>query len=419
MPVPDALKERVNNDQELLNYYYRLARIRNMPEEYKSYDANTGKPIFDVYKYYDVNSRVPKKKELDVVEQYLKERKVDNKESSYQIPTVMTKDLENRVLNDKELNEYLQHLAEIREIPPEYRNYDKNNKPAFDVNKYHDVKAYQDLQEPEESGLEYITRPKRTTLEGMLYMPIPEDLRDRVRDDKYIFEEYNKWDEIGEIPKKYKSFDKNNKPYFDLCKYYHKDKIKSAEEVYPNIKSRLKSIDQIVMDYGKEKKYKTLSKVLSKDELDRLREEGDKNRMEYLRKVYERNEAIKKGADPWSIPIPIPKELLEYTYEETTDIPEMIHVPTLKTITKKDDNIDVALKEYLAEKGLSNVTRNFKKSYDTTTKKESKPKQQVSAIDEYPSTRSKQQKSLADNLGKTTKIKFDDNIDSVMDEYLK
>ena len=67
-------------------------------------------------------------------------------------------------------------------------------------------------------------------------MPIPEDLRDRVRDEKDIFEEYNKWDEIGEIPEKYKSFDKNNKPYFDLYKYYHiKDKIKSAEEVYPNI----------------------------------------------------------------------------------------------------------------------------------------------------------------------------------------
>ena len=141
--------------------------------------------------------------------------------------------------------------------------------------------------------------------------------------------------------------------------------------------------------------------------------------MEYLKKVYERNEAIKKGADPWSIPIPIPKEPLEYTYEETTDIPEMIPVPTLKTITKKDDNIDVALKEYLAEKGLSTVTGNVKKSYDSTTKKESKPKQQISAIDEYPSTRSKQQKSLADNLGKTTKIKFYDNIFSVMDEYLK
>ena len=56
MPVPDALKERVNNDQELLNYYYRLARIRNIPEKCKSYDANTGEPIFDVYKYYDVNS---------------------------------------------------------------------------------------------------------------------------------------------------------------------------------------------------------------------------------------------------------------------------------------------------------------------------------------------------------------------------
>ena len=61
----------------------------------------------------------------------------------------MTKDLENRVLNDKELNEYLQHLAKIREIPPEYKNYDKNNKPVFDINKYYDVKAYQDSQEPE------------------------------------------------------------------------------------------------------------------------------------------------------------------------------------------------------------------------------------------------------------------------------
>ena len=68
---------------------------------------------------------------------------------------------------------------------------------------------------------------------------------------------------------------------------------------------------------------------------------------------------------------------------------------------------------------MSTVTGNVKKSYDSTTKKESKPKQQTSATDEYPSTRSKQQKSLADNLGKTTKIKFYDNIDSVMDEYLK
>ena len=58
--------------------------------------------------------------------------------------------------------------------------------------------------------------------------------------------------------------------------------------------SKIKSIDEIVRDYGEEKKYKTLSKVLSKYELGRLREEGDKNCMGYLRKLYERIEAIKK-----------------------------------------------------------------------------------------------------------------------------
>ena len=357
MPVPDAMKERVMNDLELLDYFTRLKEVGRIPKEYRSYDADTNKPIFDVYKYYDVNSRVARK-EPDIIGDHIKIMQRSG-ETLENVPIVMTDELRERVPNDEELNKYIQLIAQLKEIPPECRNYDKNNKPVFDVNTYYDLMAYQDLQEPETEldPIEYILKEHEN--KNSISMPIPPELSGRIKNDEELYDEFLKW-------KKYKSF-KNNKPYFDAYKYYYiKDRIITLEKVYPRVTSRLKSMGEVLDDYGKEKKYKKVSSVLNEDELKKLRDEGDKKWMEYLRKIYERNEAIKKGADPWSIPIPIAPESLEYTHEEIIDVPEKIPVPRVEGITKKDHNIDAAAKEYLEkmeydrQKSLGNLTKDAK-----------------------------------------------------------
>ena len=183
--------------------------------------------------------------------------------------------LRERVRNNEELNKYIQLIEQLKETPSEYRNYDKNYKPVFDVNKY---------QEPEIEldPIEYVLKEREN--KDNISMPIPPELSHRTENDKEIYDKYLKWNNIGEIPKKYKSF-KNNKPYFDAYKYYYiKDRINTLEKVYPHITSRLKSMEDILNDYDKEKKYKKVSTALSERKLKKLKHEGDKKRMEYLKK---------------------------------------------------------------------------------------------------------------------------------------
>ena len=144
MPVPDDIKERVANNIQQLNYYYQLQQYGRTPEEYKSYDVDTNKPVFDVYKNFDINSRVP-----TITGEYGWAGSPGQiKMSSFQVPRIMSSDLKKRVKNDQELRRYLRHVSEICQIPKEYANYDDDYRPLFDINKYYVVQSYQDLQEP-------------------------------------------------------------------------------------------------------------------------------------------------------------------------------------------------------------------------------------------------------------------------------
>ena len=95
MPVPDAIKERVINDRELLDYFSRSKEVSRIPKEYRSYNVDTNKPIFEVYKYYDVNSRVPRK-EPDITGNHIKIMQRRSGETIENIPIVMTDDFKRK-----------------------------------------------------------------------------------------------------------------------------------------------------------------------------------------------------------------------------------------------------------------------------------------------------------------------------------
>ena len=111
MPVPDDIKERVANDVQQLNYYDQLQQYGRIPEEYKSYDVDTNKPVFDVYKYYDINSRVP-----TITGEYGWAGSPGQiKMSSFQVPRIMSSDLKKRVKNDQELR-YLRYFFKVFKV---------------------------------------------------------------------------------------------------------------------------------------------------------------------------------------------------------------------------------------------------------------------------------------------------------------
>ena len=95
MPVPDAIKERVINDRELLDYFSRSKEVSRIPKEYRSYNVDTNKPILEVYKYYDVNSRVPRK-EPDITGNHIKIMQRRSGETIENIPIVMTDDFKRK-----------------------------------------------------------------------------------------------------------------------------------------------------------------------------------------------------------------------------------------------------------------------------------------------------------------------------------